>query len=103
MVGPFKAAPEQIKEARERKPSQQDPIPDDYYLDPEESQEKTVQRYKDRVRNPMTAIRAFCIECMGGYLGEVDKCTSDGCALYKFRKGKNPFHTRKSQEQEDDE
>lgn len=101
MKGPFAATDEQIKAARQRKPEPREPIPDDQYLSPEESQEVTIQRYKDRIRNPMTAIRAFCIACMGGYMSEVSKCTAPECALYQFRMGSNPFHTRKKRDDHD--
>lgn len=52
---------------------------------------ETIQRYRDKVRNPMTAIRAKCVECCNGSLKEVTECTVTACALYPFRKGKNPF------------
>ena len=39
----------------------------------------------------MKAIRAFCIECMGGNRGEIKRCTAPGCPLYHFRMGKNPY------------
>lgn len=105
-TGPFKATDEQIKAARERKPESREPIPEDYFLAPGEEQEVTIQRYIDRVKNPLTAIRAFCVACMGGYLGEVEKCSAEGCALYKFRKGKNPFHAKagkRTPESDDDD
>lgn len=51
-----------------------------------------ILRYKERANTPKKAIRAMCIECMGGLIAEVDRCSSTGCALYPFRKGENPFH-----------
>lgn len=51
-----------------------------------------IARYKERANTPKKAIRAMCIECMGGLIAEVDRCSSKGCALYPFRKGKNPYH-----------
>ncbi len=51
-----------------------------------------ILRYKERANTPKKAIRAMCIECMGGLIAEVDRCTSTGCALHPFRKGENPFH-----------
>jgi len=59
------------------------------------TQDKAIKDYKDKIKNPMTAIRAFCVSCMGGYVGEVGSCTAKDCALYPFRMGKNPHHTRK--------
>ena len=43
-------------------------------------------------RSPIKAIRAHCIECSGGKVGEVKKCTAYRCPLWPFRMGKNPFH-----------
>ena len=40
-------------------------------------------------------IRAFCIDCMGGVLSEIENCTSPKCSLFDFRRGKDPFPTRK--------
>ncbi len=54
----------------------------------------TIKRYKAKVRNPMTAIRANCVECSGGSLKEVAECTVKKCALYPFRMGVNPLHKR---------
>jgi hypothetical protein len=31
------------------------------------------------------AMELFCIECMGGTISEVGRCTSPGCSLYLFR------------------
>lgn len=53
-----------------------------------------VKRYKAKIRNPKTAIRAKCIECSGGSIKEVQMCPITSCALYLFRLGKNPFHSR---------
>ena len=46
-------------------------------------------------RNPVKAIRLFCIECMGGSFEEVKNCSSQKCAIYPFRLGKNPFRTER--------
>lgn len=54
----------------------------------------TIQRYRDRVRNPMTAIRSKCVECCNGSTAEVAQCTIKTCSLWLFRGGKNPFHSR---------
>lgn len=51
-----------------------------------------IVRYKERATSPKNAIRAFCVECMGGMIAEVDRCTSLKCSLYPFRMGKNPYH-----------
>ena len=50
-------------------------------------------------KQPVKAIREFCIECMGGrenknFLKQIKDCSSPDCPLYDFRFGKNPFHTK---------
>jgi uncharacterized protein YgbK (DUF1537 family) len=55
---------------------------------------ETIQRYKDRVRNPLTAIRAKCVECSNGSLKEVTECRVVHCALHPFREGRNPLHAK---------
>lgn len=54
----------------------------------------TIKRYKDKVKNPKSAIRAKCVECSGGSLKEVAECRVSKCALYPFRMGENPFHKK---------
>jgi len=39
-------------------------------------------------RTPLAAIRANCVECVGGELAEVRRCTSKSCFLYPFRFGR---------------
>lgn len=51
-----------------------------------------IDRYRKRVRSPLTAIRAHCIGCSNGYRKEVEECRVVKCALHPFRMGKNPFH-----------
>ena len=46
-------------------------------------------------RSPTRAMRALCVDCMGGQHAEVRRCTSVGCALWPYRMGKNPFTDRK--------
>jgi len=43
-----------------------------------------------KVRSPMSAIRAKCVDCSGGSFGEVQFCTATGCPLYAYRFGKRP-------------
>lgn len=55
------------------------------------------------IKNPVKAIRAFCVECMGGSSQEVKNCTSAPgsrypCPLYPFRQGENPFRTKERSE-----
>lgn len=50
-----------------------------------------VNKYKKRIKNRATAMRAFCIGCMGGDVAGVRVCTSLTCPLHPFRMGKDPF------------
>ena len=56
---------------------------------------RITQRYMDRVKNPMTAIRARCVQCCNVQPSEVKLCTTLGCALHPFRMGGNP-HNKKT-------
>lgn len=47
------------------------------------------------VKNPVKAIRAFCLECCGDSANEVKLCTAPHCALYPFRLGKNPYRMKR--------
>lgn len=64
-----------------------------------------ILRYKEAATTPKKAIRAHCIECMGGMMAEVNRCTSHDCALYPFRLGTNPFHAlaKGNRKEKDDE
>lgn len=45
-------------------------------------------KYKLRMNTQYrTAVRAHCVECMGGNFREVPDCTNKQCALYLFRNG----------------
>ena len=46
-------------------------------------------------KNPVKAIREFCLECMGGSRDEVTKCSRPECPVYEFRFGKNPYRTKR--------
>ncbi len=57
--------------------------------------DKIVKQYCDRIKSPQTAIRAFCVQCMGGYTALVKTCPSEQtCPLWPFRMGKNPLHAQ---------
>lgn len=49
----------------------------------------------EEIRNPVKAIRAFCLSCCGGSSNEVRDCASRDCALKPFRFGKNPYRTKR--------
>lgn len=54
----------------------------------------TIRRYVEKIRNPMTAIRAKCVYCSNGQLKEVAECRVTSCPLYPFRMGENPFNKK---------
>lgn len=50
---------------------------------------------KKPITNPVKAIRAYCLSCVGGSPYEVDKCPITDCPLFSFKYGKNPFRTKR--------
>jgi len=53
------------------------------------AQDRAIAQSLTRVRSPLTAIRAFCIQCMGGYVNMIPDCTAPKCPLFAYRMGKN--------------
>jgi hypothetical protein len=51
----------------------------------------------EHVPSPLRAIRAKCIDCSGGNMAEVRRCTVYRCAVYPFRMGRNPNRRRAAQ------
>ena len=49
---------------------------------------------------PLKAIRAKCLDCVCGSSQEVELCPSTDCALYPFRRGKNPNIVLSDEERE---
>ena len=47
------------------------------------------------IKNPVKAIREFCMECCGGSSADVRDCTSVVCPLKPFRFGKNPYRSKR--------
>jgi hypothetical protein len=47
-------------------------------------------KYREKIKSPITAIRAFCISCQGDIPG-VNDCATFNCPFWPFRMGKNPF------------
>ena len=60
--------------------------------EPENDEDRIISKYKDRISNPLTAIRSMCVECMGGSVQAVSDCPSVSCSLHPFRMGKNTMH-----------
>jgi hypothetical protein len=46
--------------------------------------------------SPIKAVRAKCIDCSGGSLGEARKCVAWNCPLWAFRMGTNVFRGKGS-------
>lgn len=65
---------------------------DDTFEVVDNSYKGTMERYKAKIKNPITAIRSHCVHCCCGQLSEVANCTAKGCSLHPFRMGKNPLH-----------
>ena len=42
-------------------------------------------------KNPLAAIRSFCLECCGYSTVDVGRCTDKTCPLYKYRSKFNQF------------
>lgn len=54
-------------------------------------------------KNPVKAIREFCLECCGDSPSGVKECNSVKCALHPFRLGKNPYRTKREMTDEQKE
>lgn len=48
-------------------------------------------KYRSKIKNRATAIRAYCVSCMGGSVSDVKDCVSLICPLHPFRMGKDPI------------
>lgn len=63
-----------------------------------DAETRIIEKYKKRIKNPTSAIRSACVECMGGSVREIAECTYYGCSLYAFRMGTNTMDMRASEE-----
>ena len=52
-------------------------------------------------KNPVKAIRAYCLNCCLESANEVALCTADECELYEFRMGKNPYRKERTEAQKE--
>jgi len=59
---------------------------------------------EEKVRTPIKAIRAKCLECSNGSATEVTHCPIKRCALYPYRHGHRPGweNKRKKHSEEND-
>jgi len=48
----------------------------------------------ERRLTPIKAIRAKCLDCMGGSSKEVRLCNIPECSLFPYRMGKNPARAK---------
>jgi hypothetical protein len=48
-------------------------------------------KYAEKIKSPVTGIRAFCYDCQGNDIAGVRNCTNSICVLFPFRMGKNVF------------
>lgn len=113
---------EKVKAANKKKPAKPkappppetvgENVPDGTYVSPEEDKNRIILKYLEKVHNPMSAIRAFCVCCMAGYLSEIRQCPSNKenatqgepwCPLWEFREGKNPYHSRKAKPKQEED
>ena len=56
----------------------------------------TLHEAAEPITSPLKAIRANCVECMGGQRSLVRECDLRGCPLWPYRLGKNPFITKRN-------
>lgn len=68
------------------------PLEDLLILTSHTSDDHTRVKYAEKIRSPITAIRAYCYNCQGCDISGVRNCTAMHCALYPFRMGRNPFY-----------
>ena len=47
-----------------------------------------MKRTKQTRTTPLTAVRRFCKECVGGKNQEVESCSDKSCPFFKYRNGK---------------
>lgn len=58
---------------------------------------KPIEEY---IQSPLKAIRANCLQCVGGSAYEVKTCTAKNCYLFPFRFGKNPYTKKREMTEE---
>ncbi len=55
---------------------------------------------EEYIQSPLKAIRANCLQCVGGSAYEVRTCTAKNCYLFPFRFGKNPYTKKREMTEE---
>lgn len=67
------------------------PLPDLILIAAHTAGDHINTKYANKIRSPLTAIRAMCYWCQGEDISGVRNCTAMSCVLFPFRMGKNPF------------
>ena len=80
--------------AKEKVEKKEKPVEEKKTVLAADDEMRIIARYKARISNPLTAIRAFCVECMGGAPQSVSDCPSKTCSLWNVRMGKNMYDAR---------
>ena len=52
------------------------------------------------VNTPLSAIKAFCVDCLGGQPRLVKDCTAKNCPLFPYRTGHNTNSKRTMTEEQ---
>lgn len=55
---------------------------------------------EEYIQSPLKAIRANCLQCVGGSAYDVRTCTAKNCYLFPFRFGKNPYTKKREMTEE---
>ena len=74
--------------------------PDGEYFIGRDPRRMTPDELRDMKHEPMSviaALRARCLDCMGGSADEVRKCVAMTCPSWPFRMGKNPWRAPPSE------
>lgn len=66
-----------------------------FMLRTSENKDTYEQATRNRIKGRMTAIRAYCVLCVGGPR-KVKLCSQIQCPLWGFRMGNNPYNRRKA-------
>ena len=59
--------------------------------------ENLIKNRSVKNKPPLKAIREMCIQCMGAtqnYSKLIKECASSNCAIFIYRFGKNPYHSK---------
>jgi len=63
-------------------------------LDPRKISKSALRVLTGPGATPLRKIREKCLDCSGGSMAEVRRCTAFRCPLWIYRMGSNPLHAR---------